>query len=239
MNFEGKNILITGGTKGIGKAIADCFFDKTNVKKIIITGTNIKDNINPNFTYLAVDFNDDISLNNFLENIRNLDIDILINNAGINKISEFNDIKDEDFLKIQNINLIAPFKICKAVIPNMKQRGWGRIVNISSIFGKITKEFRASYSASKFALDGMTASLAVELAEYGILANCVAPGFVDTELTKKILGQNGIDNLIQKVPIKRLAKPNEIAELVLWLASEKNTYLTAQNIIIDGGFTRV
>ena len=98
---------------------------------------------------------------------------------------------------------------------------------------------RAAYSASKFALDGMTVALAAEYSSSGILANCIAPGFIDTELTKRMLGDAGIKALVSKVPANRLGNVAEIAELVLWLACEKNSFITGQNIAIDGGFTRV
>jgi len=112
-------------------------------------------------------------------------------------------------------------------------------VNITSIFGHITKEYRAPYSTSKFGLDGMTAALSAEVAEFGILANCVGPGFIDTELTRTVLGEKGMNELRKRIPIKRLGKPEEVAKLVLWLVSAENTYLTGQNIMIDGGFSRV
>jgi 3-oxoacyl-[acyl-carrier protein] reductase len=121
----------------------------------------------------------------------------------------------------------------------MVQRRWGRIVNISSVWGKISRELRASYSASKFALDGLTLALAAEHGGNGILANCVAPGFIDTELTRTVLGESGMRQVSQSVPVKRLGQVDEIARMVLWLASEENTYLNGQNIAVDGGFTRV
>ena len=121
----------------------------------------------------------------------------------------------------------------------MKTCQWGRIVNITSIFGNISKEYRASYSSSKFGLDGMTAALSAEVSEFGILANSVGPGFIDTDLTRTVLGQEGIKILEKRIPMKRLGQANEIASLVSWLASEDNTYLTGQNLIIDGGFSRV
>ena len=98
---------------------------------------------------------------------------------------------------------------------------------------------RATYSASKFGLDGLTVGIAAEHATDGIVANCVAPGFIDTDLTQRMLGQQGIEQLIAKVPTKRLGSAKEIAKLVLWLASEENTFVNGQNIAIDGGFTRV
>ena len=137
------------------------------------------------------------------------------------------------------VNLRAPFLLSQAVIPNMKLNNWGRIVNISSILGKISKEYRASYSSSKFGIDGMTAALSAELSEYGILANCVGPGFIKTDLTAKMLGEAGIKEIEKQIPIKRFGNTKEIAELVSWLVSDSNTYLTGQNILIDGGFSRI
>ena len=137
------------------------------------------------------------------------------------------------------MNLFAPFRLSQAAIPSMLDQNWGRIINISSIWGKISKEYRASYSASKFALDGVTLALAAEYSKNGILVNSVAPGFTDTELTRNVLGDNGIKKLAAGIPIGRIAKPEEIANLVVWLCSEENSYISGQNIIIDGGFTGV
>ena len=233
-----RNVLITGGTRGIGLAIANEFL---NLKNYNIFVTCREENINYplKYNYLKCDLSDIVSLKDLTLKISDLNIDILINCAGINKIGNIENYSSQDFLNLQNINVLAPFELCKAVIPNMKKQKWGRIVNISSIFGKISKEYRAAYSASKFALDGMTISMAAELAEYGVLANCVAPGFIDTDLTRTILGEDGINKLSSQVPMKRLGKPQEVAKLVVWLSSDENTYLTGQNIAIDGGFSRV
>jgi len=165
--------------------------------------------------------------------------DVLINNAGINKNAPFTEIEPNTFQLIQQVNVFAPFILCQAAIPSMKCKGWGRIVNVSSIWGKICMAGRASYSASKFALDGMTTTLAVEHAADGIIANSIAPGFIDTDLTHSMLGEKGIQTLVSKVPSGRLGKVEEIARFVLWLASEENTFISGQNIAIDGGFTRV
>jgi len=121
----------------------------------------------------------------------------------------------------------------------MKDRAWGRIVNLSSIWGKIGKAHRASYSATKFALDGLTLSLASEFAKDGILANCIAPGFTDTELTRKMLSKGDLKKILLSVPIGRMANVSEVANFILWLASPLNTYISGQNIAIDGGFSRV
>ena len=159
--------------------------------------------------------------------------------AFLNKIGEFSSIDINDFDRILRVNLRTPFQLSQAVIPYMKKNNWGRIVNLTSIFGHITKEYRAPYSASKFGLDGMTAALAAEVSEFGILANSVGPGIIDTDLTRKVLGENGIAQLEGQIPMKRLGQANEIASLVSWLVSEENTYMAGQNIMIDGGFSRV
>lgn len=165
------------------------------------------------------------------------DVDILVNNAGINAVSPFGEITDEDFDALCRVNLRAPLTLSRAIVPSMRARGWGRIVNLTSIFGVVTREGRASYSTTKFGLDGMSKALAVEVARDGVLVNCVAPGFVDTELTRRVLGEDGIAAMVANVPAGRLAQPDEIAQAVLFLASPSNTFITGQNLIVDGGFT--
>jgi len=229
--------VVTGATRGIGYAIAERLM--SDGLDVICTGTGKEAKCPEGTSYRQVDFLDDKSIENFVDFLKNKKIDVLVNNAGINKIGSFSEIDINDFDKILRVNLRAPFLFCQAVIPNMKKNKWGRIVNISSIFGVITKELRASYSTSKFGLDGMTAALSAEVAEAGILANCVAPGFIDTDLTRNVLGLQGIKDLSEKIPAKRVGNVGEIASLVSWLVSKENTYLSGQNIIIDGGFSRV
>jgi NAD(P)-dependent dehydrogenase (short-subunit alcohol dehydrogenase family) len=229
--------VVTGATRGIGYAIAErLLLDGLNV---IVTGTNKDSKYPEGASYYEVDFLNDESVLSFAEFLKHKKVDILINNAAINKIGEFTSIDIKDFDNILRVNLRTPFQLCQAVIPNMKSNHWGRVVNITSIFGKITKEYRASYSSSKFGLDGMTVSLSAEVSEFGILANSVGPGFIDTDLTRSVLGDSGISEVKKGIPMKRLGKANEIASLVSWLVSEENTYITGQNIMIDGGFSRV
>ena len=229
--------VVTGATRGIGYAIAKRLVDDGYY--VVATGTDINGTVPVGTEYQQVNFLDSLSLEHFTNKIKILGVNILVNNAGINKIDAFDKINYKDLDDIINVNLKAPFLLCQKVLPYMKEKQWGRIVNISSIFGHITKEYRASYSTSKFGLDGMTAALAAEVSEFNILANCVGPGFIDTDLTRKVLGNDGILELQQRIPIKRLGKPEEIASLVSWLVSDENTYVTGQNIIIDGGFSRV
>ena len=235
--LNGKTALVTGGTRGIGRAIAEKLLAQG--ARVIATGTGLQGEGPKGANYMGVDFADTLASEAFAEQVAGLGIDILINNAGINKISPFAEIAPEDFERIQRVNVQAPFLLCHSAVPGMKDNGWGRIVNISSIWGKIGKEHRGAYAASKFALDGMTTALAAEVAEHGILANCVAPGFIDTELTRTVLGPEGMKDLASRVPMKRFGTPDEIARFVAFLAGPENTYISGQNIAIDGGFTRV
>ena len=121
----------------------------------------------------------------------------------------------------------------------MQERKFGRIINITSIFGVISKAKRSIYTTTKFGLRGLTVTSAIELAPYNVLVNSVSPGFVLTELTKSILSEEEMKNLASQVPIGRFAEPDEISHVVLFLASPLNTYLTGQNIVVDGGFVDV
>jgi 3-oxoacyl-[acyl-carrier protein] reductase len=236
MALAGKLAFITGATRGIGRAIALEF--KAGGAKVVGTGTAKSGQFGYLDDYIYADFSSREQIESCSQRLASLAPDILVNNAGINKIGPFADIALDDFLRIQMVNVTAPFVLCQRALGPMRERGWGRIVNVSSIWGKISREHRASYSAAKFAIDGLTLAIALEYARYGILANCVAPGFTDTELTRKILSGAQIAELVLNVPAGRLARVEEIARSVVWLAGPENTYLTGQNIAIDGGFTR-
>ena len=245
LNFSGKKILVTGGTRGIGKQIATQFL--INGGDVTITGTKFIDESKlkkdwgfENINFKRVDFLQKESVSKFIDWINNQKkIDILVNNAGINKVDLNVDSKTSDFGNLIDVNLKGPYLVCREVSSLMKINKYGRIVNISSIWGSITRSGRSLYSTSKFGLVGLTKTLAVELAAHGILVNAVAPGFTMTELTKKTNSKKEIEDLKNIIPIKRLAEPIEIARLILFITSDMNTYLTGQNIIIDGGYTNI
>jgi 3-oxoacyl-[acyl-carrier protein] reductase len=243
-NFKEKTILVTGGTNGIGKTIAQHFYDEKAI--VYLTGTNnslineINSKNDPRMIAIMSDFSSTNFQNDIQSKIDKIDkIDILVNNAGINKIDNFVDTKSEDFEKILNVNLKAPYEISKIVTKKMIKNKYGRIVNISSIFGKLSKPKRSLYSMSKFGIHGLTVALSAELSDKNILTNTVSPGFVNTDLTKKILSLEEINSLAEAVPIKRFAETEEIAKLVMFLSSNDNTYISGQNIMIDGGFSIV
>lgn len=249
IDFRGKNVLITGGTMGIGAAIVEDF--KHAGANLIVTGAEdieiinklndeAKRNNNNKIKYIRVDFTDKLSFNNFFIKLDDYEkIDICINNAGTNKNNPIDEIKLDDYYLLMDVNLHAPFLITRYLSKRMKKANFGRIVNIASIWSVITRSNRAAYSMTKFGIVGLTKTSAVELAPYNVLVNAVSPGFTLTELTKKTLNKEEVKEVSDIIPVKRFAQPSEISKLVLFLASDLNTYITGQNIIIDGGFTNV
>ena len=215
-----KTVLVTGGTRGIGLAISNKF--KSNNYNVL--SLNSQD----------IDLNSDDLLSYFY---KLPPIDICVNCAGINIIKPIENLSIEDYNKVLNINLRAPFLIAKAVSENMKKQKWGRIVNIASIWGHKSKPGRSPYSTSKAGIIGLTKTLALELAPHNILVNSISPGFTDTELTKNSLTPTELSHLTKNIPLKRMATPDEIANITYFMGSSQNTYITGQDILIDGGFT--
>lgn len=244
IGFSNKFVLVTGGTRGIGKKIVEDFYNEG--ANLIITGVNQENIISLNENnenrkkFIKADFSSISGIKDFISNMSSFEkIDICINNAGINKINYINETELEDIEKVFNVNLMAPYMITRAVASIMKKNRFGRIINIGSIFGHLSKEKRSTYSTTKFGIKGLTVSSAIDLAKFNILVNNVAPGFVNTELTQKILSKDDQEYLLKQIPLNRFAEPEEISKIVMFLASEVNTYLTGQTIIVDGGFVNV
>ena len=236
IDFKYQNVLITGGTRGIGQQIAQDM--ATLGASVTITGTKKRYESN-GIKCIPVNFLDNTSTENFIKEISEQTFDVCINNAGINKIDPLCEVKEQDWNDIMKVNLTAPFLIQQAVCKNMLKQNYGKIVNISSIWGTVSIPHRASYSASKFGLRGLTAASAAELAQHNILINTVSPGFTLTDLTKQILGEQGIEDLTKQIPMRRMAEVDEISRVVLFMCSKLNTYISGQNIIVDGGFVNV
>ena len=248
IDLEGKTALITGATQGIGKSVAEIF--RKAGANLILTGTKVSqietlnDEISKrdtsNLRYLQLDLSSEESTRIFLEKIDQYpQIDICVNNAGINIISDFDSTTEQDFDLINQINLRGPYKLLKAVTPLMVKNHYGRIVNVASIWSVVTRKGRSLYSTSKNGLVGLTKTLAVELASQNVLVNAVSPGFTLTELTKRTNSAAELKLIASNIPIGRMAAPNEIANLIVYLCSDLNTYITGQNITIDGGYTNL
>ena len=238
IDFNGKTALVTGGTRGIGKSIVNLLIDSSC--NVIYTGTQEKP-VNPikNATYKQLDLSNNKSIKQFIKNIieTTKKIDILINNAGVNIIESIDELKEDNWQKVLDINLTGPMILIKEVSKKMKKNNnGGKILNISSIFGCISKEKRSSYSASKFGLIGLTRASALDLAPYNILVNALCPGFTSTELTMSILSNEEIKKISKQIPLKRFAKVEEIANIAIFLCSDLNSYITGQTLIVDGGF---
>ena len=219
--MEKKTALITGASGGIGKSIKESLINE----QIEV--------ISPSRSEL--DLSSSESINDFLTNLSK-SIDILVNNAGILIVGKHNELSSSDFQEILQVNVIAPFVLMSKLSASMKENKFGRIVNISSIWSQVSREGRSIYSASKAAVDSLTRSFALELSSYNILVNSIAPGYVNTELIKKNNSQTELDYIKKNIPLGRFAETSEIANLVTFLCSEKNSYITGQVITIDGGY---
>lgn len=227
--------MVTGGTRGIGLAVAQALREAGH--EVVVTGRSPQGRPAAGCGYMGCDFSDAEALERFAKRVSRSNFSILVNNAGINQVGELASYDPQAFARIQQVNVTAPFRLCQAVIPGMRRRRFGRIVNVTSIFGVVSRAGRSAYSASKFALLGLSRALALEVAKDNILVNCVAPGFIDTDLTRGILGKKGLAEAARKVPMGRLGSSGEIARAVRFLVSEENSYMTGQNIIVDGGYT--
>jgi len=220
--MKGRTALITGTSRGLGAAIAKRFREE---------GATVLGPSRDELDLLSAQ-----SVNAFLDRLAD-PIDILVNNAGINFLSDIIRLDFENFKDTIQINLIAPLHLIHGLASSMKKRRYGRILNISSIFGSVTKEKRVIYSTTKAGLNGMTRTAAVELAPDGILVNAIAPGYVDTELTRQNNSEEQLQVIKESIPVHRLAQPAEIAEVAAFFCSHRNSYITGQIITIDGGFT--
>ncbi|MDE7311945.1 MAG: SDR family oxidoreductase [Eubacterium sp.] len=218
-----RKVLITGASRGIGAATAIKFkqegYDVFTPNRSELDLANMK------------------SVLDYIEKQEHTYFDVIVNNAGCNDIHEIDAVTDEEIETMLSVNLASPVRLLRGFVSKMKKAGYGRIVNIGSIWGVVSKPGRCVYSASKNGIHGVTSALAVELAPYNILINTVCPGYTLTELTKKNNSPEEMKLIIEDIPLRRMAQPEEIAEIIYFLGSDRNTYLTGQKIVVDGGFT--
>jgi NAD(P)-dependent dehydrogenase (short-subunit alcohol dehydrogenase family) len=218
---EARTALITGASRGIGAAIA---------ARLQSEGVRV---LSPSSKVL--DLASTSSIDTYLSQLTD-PIDILVNNAGINRLGSIDEVSGKDFEEVVQVNLLGHFRLTQGLVKGMKARRYGRIVNISSIWSFVTRERRVAYSAAKAGINGLTRALALELAPYHVMVNAVAPGYINTELTKKNNTPEALERIAEEIPLGRLGEPSEIAEYVAFLCSPKNSYMTGQVIVLDGGY---
>ena len=242
---DNKVVLITGGSRGIGEKIAERFAQAgynliinyvSNIENVEELETKIKGNANIEILFIQSDVTNFESCENMVnEAIEKFGhIDVLVNNAGITKDTLLMRMKEEDFDKVINVNLKGTYNVTKNVIPYMMKQKYGKIVNISSVVGVSGNAGQANYAASKAGIIGFTKSVAKELASRNILANCVAPGFIKTDMTD-VLSDSVKESINSQIPLKKMGTAKEVANAVYFLGNEENTYITGQVLNVDGG----
>jgi 3-oxoacyl-[acyl-carrier protein] reductase len=235
LDLNGKVAVVTGATRGIGRACATRLASSN--ARVVAIGQNdeLLDKLRTelkNGCCYKLDVSDSKSCEDLINRVVNESggVDILVNNAGITRDNLILRMSEADWDKVMDVNLKGAFNMIKSVSRHMLKKKAGRIVNIASVSGIYGNAGQANYSASKGGLIALTKSVAKELASRNILVNCIAPGLVETDMTKSL-----DKSLAQNVALGRFATPDEIANVVLFLASDMATYITGQTLIVDGG----
>jgi 2-hydroxycyclohexanecarboxyl-CoA dehydrogenase len=230
-----KTALVTGGASGIGRAIADRLHaDGNHVATVDLTESDT------DFSFIA-DVTDRAQLDTALSAIRAAlgPITILVNAAGLTGFRRFTNITFEEWARVVDVNLNGVFHVTQAVLPDMLDAGWGRIVNISSSSTHSGSPFQAHYVAAKSAVNGLTKTLALEYGPQGITANVVPPGSIDTPMLRKAEQQGllggSIDDIAARIPVRRIGRPEDIAATCAFLVSEEAGYITGQIVGVNGG----
>jgi 3-oxoacyl-[acyl-carrier protein] reductase len=240
MSFEGKIVLVTGASRGIGRAIAETFVARG--AKVIGTATSesgaeaISSYLGENGKGFMLNVVDAQSIDSVLASIRAEfgEIDILVNNAGITRDNLLMRMKDDEWEDILDTNLTSVFRLSKAVMRAMMKKRFGRIITIGSVVGTMGNAGQANYAAAKAGLIGFSKSLAREVASRGITVNVVAPGFIETDMTRALTDDQRA-GILSSVPANRLGDAKEIASAVAFLASDEAGYITGETLHVNGG----
>tara|TARA_A100001015_G_scaffold147163_1_gene163142 strand:+ start:19 stop:729 length:711 start_codon:yes stop_codon:yes gene_type:complete len=232
-----KTALVTGASRGIGKAIAEKL--KADNYKVLGTATSDSgvDTLNSNgIEGHLLDLNSKDSIENFWSKLEsdNKTISVLVNNAGITRDNIILRMSDEEWSDIMNVHLYGTFQLSKRALKMMLKNKWGRIINISSASASIGNRGQSNYAAAKAGVEAFTKSLAKELGKRDITINAVAPGFISTDMTENNKGVNA-DYLVKEIPLGRFGKPEEVASLISFMCSDGASYITGQTIHINGG----
>ena len=236
--MDKKVVFITGVSRGIGLEIAKCFSNNG----YFVLGTSRSDFdlakvlSSDECLHLQLDVTDRNQVSACLDQLKEIDKvpNVLINNAGITKDQLFLRMKNEDWDEVIDTNLTSVFNMSKLFIKSMVKERSGSIINISSVAGLMGNAGQVNYSASKAGLGGFTRALAKEVAARNITVNCIAPGFIETDMTDHFQDKD-LENILNQIPANKMGNPQHIADLALFLASPKGNYITGQTISVDGG----
>ncbi|MYD43953.1 MAG: 3-oxoacyl-ACP reductase FabG [Gammaproteobacteria bacterium] len=231
--------LVTGASRGIGSAIAMRLASASTFVYGSATSQEGADRVSEMLgdsgTGIVLQVNDVDSVTAAVEQVTSeANLTILVNNAGVTKDNLFLRMSDADWADVIQTNLVALHRLCKPFLRGMMRERWGRIINVGSVVGRMGNAGQANYAAAKAGIEGFTRSLAQELGSRGITVNCVAPGFIETDMTAS-LDEKVKEQLLARIPLGRIGDAQEVAEVVAFLASEHSSYVTGQTIAVNGG----
>lgn len=245
MQLEGKTALVTGGGRGIGRGIVDRYLEEGAHVAVVQRGeldAALRDH--PGVAHVHADLSDPSSIDSAVESVgeRFGAIDVLVNNAGIMFERSVSEIRADEWDLMIAVNLRAPLFLAQAVLPHMRERGGGSIINIGSIEGLGANPGHAAYCASKAGIHGMTRALAVDLGADNIRCNAIAPGWITSELSENYLSSQpdpsaSRDALNRLHPLGEVGQSTDVGDLAVYLASDKARFLTAETVVLDGGRT--
>jgi 3-oxoacyl-[acyl-carrier protein] reductase len=241
--LEGKVALVTGGSRGIGRAIALAIAARgatviVSARSVEAAGSTVDEIVSGGgrARAIALDIADEVSVDTAMADVlgEHATIPLLVNNAGITRDNLLMRMKKEDWGRVIDTNLSGIYRICRSLVPSMVRGRYGRIVNVTSVVARSGNPGQTNYAAAKAGTEGFTRSLARELASRNITVNCVAPGFIDTDMTRKLTDAQR-ESLLDQIPMRRLGTPDDVASGVTYLLSDHASYVTGITLNINGG----